>query len=214
MGVDGEHRKLVTPLSVGGLRIEALSGGALTAALPALADLRIRVFRAYPYLYDGDAAYEADYLAAYAASAGALIVGAFDGDALVGAATAAPIEDHFAHFAALADPLDARPQDILYFGESVLDPAYRGRGVGHAFFDAREAAARAAGRSIAAFCSVIRIKDHPSRPPDHRSLEPFWRRRGYAPVDAFTTSMSWRDIGEAEETKKPMRFWSRRLRAC
>ena len=40
------------------IRVERLTGAALAAALPDVARLRIAVFRAYPYLYDGDAAYE------------------------------------------------------------------------------------------------------------------------------------------------------------
>jgi len=38
----------VTPRRVGGLRIETLTGAPLSAALPGLAALRIRVFRAFP----------------------------------------------------------------------------------------------------------------------------------------------------------------------
>ncbi len=52
------------------IRIEALAGAALQRALPALARLRIAVFRAYPYLYDGDLAYEEDYVRKFAASPG------------------------------------------------------------------------------------------------------------------------------------------------
>ncbi|MEM6490677.1 MAG: GNAT family N-acetyltransferase [Pseudomonadota bacterium] len=196
---------------VGGLRIATLADAALAAALPDLADLRISVFRSFPYLYDGDRAYETRYLDAYARSAGAVVIGAFDGNRLVGAATAAPLEDHLDAFAGLADRLAVSPTEIFYFGESVLDPAYRGRGVGHAFFDAREAAARAAGRGVAAFCAVIRPDDHPARPRDHQPLDGFWRRRGYAPIDGFTAPMAWRDLGETQETEKPMRFWTRRL---
>jgi len=44
-----------------------LTGDGLTAALADLARLRIAVFRDWPYLYDGDEAYEREYLRAYAA---------------------------------------------------------------------------------------------------------------------------------------------------
>jgi len=193
------------------LRIQTLTGAALTAALPDLAALRIAVFRDWPYLYDGDHAYERRYMRAYADSADALVVGAFDGDALVGAATAAPMEDHAAEFAA---PFAARGMalgDILYCGESVLLPAYRGRGAGHAFFDAREAHGRALGRRLSAFCGVVRDADDPRRPVDARDLGPFWRRRGYAPVEGLTASFAWREIGEAAERDHVMQFWTRRL---
>lgn len=66
------------------IRIKDLTGAALGAALDSLADLRIAVFRDFPYLYDGSGAagraYEQDYLTAYAQSPGALIVGALADD--------------------------------------------------------------------------------------------------------------------------------------
>ena len=193
------------------LRVAPLTGEALRAALPRLAELRIAVFRDWPYLYDGDAAYEADYLRAYAESPGALVVGAFDGPRLVGAATAAPMEDHAAAF---AEPFRARgfdPSDILYCGESVLLPAWRGRGIGHAFFDAREAHARALGRRLACFCAVIRAPDDPRQPPDHRPLDGFWLKRGYTPAEGLVASLDWREVGAAEQTAHTMRLWLRDL---
>jgi hypothetical protein len=65
-----------------------------------VARLRIAVFRAFPYLYDGDLDYERRYLEPYRSSPGAIVVGAFDGDRLVGAATGTPMEDHAEDFAA------------------------------------------------------------------------------------------------------------------
>lgn len=191
--------------------ITTLRGDALAAALPAVAQLRVSVFRAFPYLYDGDEAYERRYLAAYADSPGAVVIAATVDGRLVGAATAAPLEDHEPDFAARARTLGLDPAAIFYFGESVLDPAFRGRGIGHGFFDAREAAAGAAGRTHAAFCAVIRPDDHPARPAEYRPLDPFWRKRGYAPVEGFVGRLAWRDLGEAAETEKPMRFWMRAL---
>ena len=73
------------------LRVERLTGPALQAALPDLAALRTRVFRDWPYLYEGSEAYERRYIATYAASVDSVIVGAFDGGRLVGAATALPL---------------------------------------------------------------------------------------------------------------------------
>ncbi len=193
------------------LRVAALTGEALVAALPTVADLRIRVFRAYPYLYDGDADYEARYLAAYAESPGALVVGAFDGGRLVGAATAAPMEDHAAAFAAPFAERGHHLEDILYLGESVLLPAYRGRGVGHAFFDHREAHGRALGRRHAAFCAVVRPHDHPMKPADYRALDPVWEKRGYCRLEGLIAAFPWRDVGATMETEKPMQFWMRAL---
>lgn len=193
------------------IRVEPLAGPALGERIDDLAALRIAVFRAFPYLYDGDHGYERTYLTAYADSRDAIVIGAFDGDRLVGAATAAPMEDHAAEFAA---PFEARGHDlstILYFGESVLLPEYRGHGLGHAFFDGREAHARALGRTNTTFCAVSRPADHPARPMDYSPLDSFWRKRGYALLDGVITEYAWKDIDEPAETGKPMQFWMKTL---
>lgn len=193
------------------LRVEPLTGEALAAALPALAELRVEVFRAFPYLYAGDPDYERRYLSAYAASPGAIVVGAFNGECLIGAATAAPMEDHAAEFARPLAERGHRLGEIFYLGESVLLPEYRGRGLGHAFFDEREAHGRALDRRLACFCAVIRPDDHPARPADYRPLDPFWEKRGYRKVEGLTASFPWRDLGDSIETAKPMQFWMRAL---
>ena len=111
-------------------------------------------------------------------------------------------------------PLRAHGMDvarIFYFGESVLLPDHHGQGIGHQFFDARETAARAAGAVQASFCAVIRREDHPMRPASPRDLSPFWRARGYAPVEGLTTMLKWLDLGDAVESPHQMQFWMRDL---
>jgi len=181
------------------------------AAIPALSDLRIRIFRGWPYLYDGTADYEAEYLAEFIDETGAVLVVATDDDVVVGAATASPMAGQKVEFQL---PVRARGLDvaqIFYFGESVLLPEYHGQGIGHQFFDAREAAARAAGAAQASFCAVVRPDDHPMRPQAPRDLAPFWRKRGYAPVEGLITMLKWQDLGDADESAHSMQFWMRDL---
>ena len=124
------------------MEVRVLTGEALLAALPDVARLRIEVFRAWPYLYDGDLAYEEGYLRPYADSPRAIVVGALDRGRLVGAATGAPLVEHAEDFAAAFAGSGLDMSKIFYCAESVLLPGYRGQGVGHAFFDEREAHAR------------------------------------------------------------------------
>ncbi|WP_126975072.1 GNAT family N-acetyltransferase [Frigidibacter oleivorans] len=193
------------------MRVAPLTGPALQAALDDVARLRIAVFRDWPYLYDGDLDYERRYLEGYHNSPGAVVVGAFDGDRLVGAATGTPMEDHAAEFGAAFAGQGVDLSAIFYCAESVLLPDYRGRGIGHAFFDKREAHARALGRTQAAFCAVMRPEDHPARPPGYRPLDAFWRGRGYAPLPGVVARFGWKDLGEAAESDKPLQFWMRAL---
>lgn len=195
----------------GPVEVRRLSRPETQAAFDDLARLRIEVFRDFPYLYEGDFDYERRYLATYMASPGAVVIGALDGGSLVGAATASPLSDHFEEFAA---PFAARglgPADVFYFGESVLRKTYRGHGVGVRFFEEREKAAREAGFSRCVFCAVVRPADHPARPADYAPLDAFWTKRGYSRIEGLSTGFSWRDVGEAHETVKPMEFWQKAL---
>lgn len=181
------------------------------AAFDDLARLRIEVFYEFPYLYEGDLDYERQYISTFMKSPGAVVIGAFDGAQLVGAATASPLADHFDEFGA---PFAARgldPADYFYFGESVLRKSYRGQGIGVRFFEEREAAARDQNFDACVFASVVRPKDHPMRPAGYTPLNAFWAKRGYQRIEGLETSFSWRDIGDEAETAKPMEFWSRQL---
>jgi GNAT superfamily N-acetyltransferase len=177
--------------------------------LDALARLRIAVFREYPYLYDGDATYERRYLATYLETAGAVVVLAWHGARVVGASTGLPMAGEPHGFLAPLRAGGLDPAACFYFGESVLEPGYRGRGVGARFFDEREAHAAALGFRATCFAAVVRPADDPRRPPGHRALDAFWRRRGYRARPELTTSIAWREVGEAAETAKPMVLWTR-----
>ncbi|MFD1911409.1 GNAT family N-acetyltransferase [Halodurantibacterium flavum] len=193
------------------LRVETLRGDMLDRALDDVAQLRINVFRDWPYLYDGDLDYERRYIQSYRDSDAAVVVGAFAGDRLVGAATGTPMADHASEFAAAFAGTGHDLATIFYCAESVLLPEFRGQGAGHAFFDHREAHARAHGFAKVAFCSVMRPADHPARPASYRPLDAFWQGRGYAPLPGVIATFSWKDVGDREESRKPLQFWMKDL---
>ena len=195
-----------------GVTISVCGGASLAAALPALARLRLTVFRAWPYLYDGSEEYEASDLRTYLEAPGAAVAVAWDGDKAVGASTCLPMAqaDTAVRDAFATRGLD--PAEFFYFGESVLLPAYRGRGIGVRFFELREAQASAyPGTQFATFCAVQRTADHPLRPPGAAGLEAFWAHRGYTPRPDLTCRFSWKDIDAAEETSKTLMFWLKSL---
>ncbi|PWG61328.1 GNAT family N-acetyltransferase [Sediminicurvatus halobius] len=194
------------------VRLEAHTGASLEAHLDTLAALRIRVFRDFPYLYAGDADYERRYLRTYAEAQGAVVVLALAGDRAVGAATGMPLAEETENLRAPFRSAGFDPAQVFYFGESVLEPAWRGQGIGVSFFDAREAHARGLGGfQWTAFCAVERPADHPRRPPGYTPLDGFWRRRGYRRRDDLRARMAWRDLDHSEETDKPMVFWLKAL---
>jgi len=194
------------------LRLERLSGDKLNHYIPELAQLRIQVFRDWPYLYDGDLAYEEKYLKTYIEAADSVIVLAFDGDKVVGASTGIPLKHETDEVKA---PFIAAGYDvntIFYCGESVLLSDYRGQGAGVAFFDHREAHAQAIGHfEYSCFCGVQRPLEHPRRPSDYVPLDDFWRKRGYEKYPDLNTTFSWKELDEYDESPKPMTFWMKRI---
>ncbi|MEA3642195.1 MAG: GNAT family N-acetyltransferase [Lamprobacter sp.] len=200
------------------LQILTATGAELERHIPALAELRITVFREYPYLYDGDAAYEARYLETYRQARGSVVAIVLDGERVVGASTALPMAEETDEVKApfLAHGYD--PERIFYLGESVLLPAYRGRGLGVRFFEERERHAQrlCAEQGYAfdwyAFCAVERDPADPRQPPGYMPLNHFWERRGYQRHPELSTRFSWRELGEAEESEKPMLFWLKSTR--
>ena len=100
---------------------------------------------------------------------------------------------------------------VFYYGESVLLPSYRGRGIGKAFLAKRERHAAERGFSTVAFCAVERPDDHPLKPAGYVPLHGFWRSQGYERHPELATTFRWKDIGEPTETDKPMVFWLKSL---
>ena len=193
------------------LTILPLAGEAITPYRDALARLRIEVFREYPYLYDGDMAYEQRYLQAFLQAPDSFLVAVLDGAEVVGASTALPLEHESANIRQPMAEAGYEVEKVFYFGESVLRREYRGRGLGVRFFEERERRARQLGRfDTLAFCAVVRPEEHPLRPEGYRPLDEFWRRRGFALTDVFCF-ISWQEVGEEGETPKPLRFWMKTL---
>lgn len=197
----------------GAIRVVRFTGEQMRARLDDLARLRIEVFRAWPYLYEGSLDYERGYISRYANARTGTIVVALDGDAVVGASTALALDEEADYVRAPFVRAGMDTAQIFYFGESVLLPQYRGHGIGVKFFEEREAAARDFGYPLCCFCGVQRPDDHPMKPADYVPLDAFWGKRGYVKRPDLIASFSWRDIGDAAETAKPMVYWMKDLRA-
>lgn len=191
--------------------LTTVTGGAILPFIPDAARLRISVFREFPYLYDGSPEYELKYLRTYSESAGSVFVVARDGSCVVGVSTGMPLAQETEEVQRPFREAGIPVEEVFYFGESVLEPEYRGQGIGVQFMQAREVHARLLpGIKRAAFCAVERAPDHPLRPADYVPLDEFWKRRGFVRTN-LRTKFSWKETGEPEESPKTMNFWMKDL---
>ena len=191
--------------------IKTYSGEDFSPLIPDISRLRISVFREFPYLYDGDLAYEAEYLRHYVDSPKSVVVVAQHNGAVVGASTGLPLTEADPAFLTAFEGADIDPNTVFYFGESVLAKAHRNQGVGGRFFDLREAHVRPEGFLTCAFCAVVRDPADPRQPDGYTPLHGFWQRRGYTHRPELTASFRWKEIGDDDETDHTVSFWIKTL---
>lgn len=202
------------------LLVKAVSKEYAHQHLQQICQLRIKVFRDFPYIYEGSIDYEVKYLHRYFEAPNACFIMAIDTekkfklnadlsqDFVIGVATCLPLkeEDMFVQKPFIENGFNI--DQIFYFGESVLLPEYRGQGLGHLFFNEREAQAKAwPNLKYTTFCAVQRSTEHPLMPKNYVPLDSFWKKRGYQKNDKLVGEFSWQDLGENEETLKKMTYW-------
>ena len=189
------------------LEIREVHGLELEPFIEGLGRLRIAVFREYPYLYDGTLADEREYLKTYLDSPRSLVALVLHAGEVVGATTCLPMTDEGPEFQAAFVNGGYDLATICYFGESILLPAYRGRGLGKEFFRLREAHAQTLGAKITTFCAVNRPADHPLRPADYVPLDGLWEKQGYVKHAELQAIFEWKEPDEQGESAKSLTFW-------
>jgi len=197
----------VAPEHLSIMQIIEAHGPELEPYLDGLGRLRIAVFRDYPYLYDGSLEYEREYLKSYLNSPRSLVALVLDQGEVVGATTCMPMAEEGPEFQEAFTKAGYDLATICYFGESILLPQYRGRGLGKEFFQRREAHAQKLGSKITTFCAVDRPGDHPRRPADYLPLDGLWTKQGYTKHPELQATFVWKEIDEAVESPKTLTFW-------
>lgn len=193
------------------LSTKTLLGADLGPWLGDIAQLRMTVFRDFPYLYDGSLEYERQYLQTYVESDSALCVLAFDGEQVVGAATGLAMRDEEPAFRQPLLDAGIAVDDVFYCAESVLLPSHRGQGIYRSFFSEREAQALRLGLNQSVFCAVDRPEDHPLKPTGYQPLDAIWQRYGYRPLPDVKARFPWRDVDQPVETEKTLSFYHKPL---
>ena len=190
-----------------------LTGASARRYADELAQLRLNVFFDFPYLYEGNADYEKKYLETYFKAKHSFVFLVEDNHRIVGATTGIHAQEEEESFRKPYETNGFNPEDVFYFGESVLLPEYRGQGIGKRFFEEREAYARSLPFiKYLSFCAVVRSDTHPKRPSDYKPLDPFWKTMGFAKVPGMVTQYEWKDRDEELQTKKNMQYWIKKIR--
>lgn len=190
-----------------------LSGQEARSYAKELAELRLKVFWDFPYLYEGTLDYEKKYLETYFKAQHSFILILKEDGKCIGATTAIWAREEEESFRKPFSDFGINPEEVFYFGESLLLPEYRGKGLGKIFFQERERFARSLPFvKKLSFCAVEREPAHPLRASDYRPLDEFWLSQGFQKIDGLTTEYEWQDRDQKEVTAKKMQFWLKEIR--
>lgn len=191
--------------------INLLCGAAAAASGDVLADLRLEIFREYPYLYDGCRENELVYVRHYSEVPDACLLTATVDGVVVGAASGMPLahEDDELRLASAGAGLDVA--SLYYVGELLLLPAYRGEQLGSQLFARLERQVHTLQRYRGIVCAtVVRPEDHPLRPVDYLPIERFLARHAFRVLPGVTASFAWQEL-DGVRRDHPMQLWLKEL---
>ncbi len=194
------------------IHVRSFTGSGLKPYIHTIAKLRAEVFREYPYFKEPDLERETQYLKKVAACKESIAVLIFDNTTLVGASLGYPfnIEEP-----AVQRPFKERHLNIdsyFFFGDSALLKHYRGRGIGHHFFDARETHVQHDKKfKHICFCVPDCPPRDPLKPKDYTPLHDFWRKRGYIHSPEIKCILSWKQVEQSRPVERHLSFWIKDL---
>ncbi len=183
-----------------------LTGKDIKPYIKELAKLRIKIFREYPYLYDGDAAYEEKYLHDYSMHESNVCILLIDNSQIVGASTGMWLKHSDKEFQSCFLDKNIPIDNIYYFGEFIVYKSYRGKGAGRMLLEHSEKHAISLGAKTTALCTIER-KEKPLPDDSCHPYKPLWRKLGYQPNSNLIIYYKWKEIDEDKASSKPMKFW-------
>lgn len=193
-------------------KIETFTGLAVTPWIESVSQLRIEIFREFPYLYEGNFEYEKNYMSGYLSDPRAVFVLVKDGNNLVGAATGMPLisdSDIVKDARCVFEKHALTCEEYYYFGEAVLLPAYRGKGLYTKLITVRERKAKEFGFTRLCFLAVRQRNNHPLKPDGFQGTDRIFEHAGFRKTE-MSIKYDWPTIqpdGSAKNSKHVMFFW-------
>ncbi|MDD2411768.1 MAG: GNAT family N-acetyltransferase [Bacteroidales bacterium] len=194
------------------MEIKVVSAQEIESYIDIIANLRITIFKEYPYLYDGDYTYEQKYLKKFLETPDSLICVAYDENQIVGAITALPLkyEDELIKKPFLNQGISM--DTVYYYSEALILQEYRKKGIGIKMFKmAEEKIISMEKYTFFTFAAIERNENHPQKPKDYQSPYPFFGKIGFIQRRDLVCQMSWKEINQTQESNKSLYFWTKEI---
>jgi hypothetical protein len=199
-----------------GIIIEIYTGEDSKDYIDILSKLRIDAFKEYPYLYDGEFEYEKNYVHGYVTNKmGMIAIAKVDGN-LAGVSTGIPLiseSEIVSDAQKVFSQNNINIEDYYYYGEIIILPQFRGRGITTMLYSAQDNLVRQWGFKHVCILTVVRENDHPLKPNNYKSPDDIWKRLGFF-KNNLTTNYHWPTIQADKsviDTKNTLEFWIKPL---
>lgn len=187
------------------VQLQVLKGSEIQPYIDTLAELRLLIFREYPYLYEGNIQEERNYLKMYYQSKNSFVILALDKGKPVGTATGVPFDKTPKEFRETFAKNGIPIEGIFYSGELILLKEYRNKGLGSRLYEELEKLVSGKYEKIA-ICEVIKAKKDPKQPKDYVPSDRFWSKKGFIRHPQLAMYTSWKEIGGRKKIRHTLVF--------
>lgn len=199
-----------------GLSIEILIGKDSNDYIEKISQLRIEAFKEYPYLYQGELAYEKQYVRGYTTDSKAMIAIAKLDGTIAGISSGIPLISESEIVSDAKKIFSAQKiniSDYYYYGEIIILPEFRSQGNASKLYSAQDELIKSWGFKYACILTVVREEDHPLKPKDYKSPDKMWEHFGFF-RNNLTTKHHWPTIQSdmsVVDIDNILEFWTKKL---
>jgi len=199
------------------LKIALYTGTEIIPFIKEVSKLRISIFREFPYLYQGNMDYEIEYMDGYKHDSKSTLVVVRDNNRIIGVSTGIPLNSSSTIVQEIKDILiknNKKIDNIYYFGEVLVLPKYRGKGLVSKMYKLQENFVKQWGYDFVSILTVVRDNKHPLQPEKYQSHDELWKHLNFY-REGITTNFCWPTIqgdGSVKNMRNLMEFWIKRLR--
>jgi GNAT superfamily N-acetyltransferase len=190
------------------ITFEVVKGAQIKSIEQSFANLRISIFREYPYLYQGDLLTEKQYFDMFGDNT--ICVIAKDGSAIVGIIIGTPLQEVFKR---LLEPLTEAPiEKMFYLADILVLKSYRGQQIGHTLYQLFEKEVQKTGLFTNILIrEIFKSPDDPKKPSDYYSLDLFWNKKGFKKMEGITQQDQWKAIGDDDLSFHTMIYQEKKI---
>lgn len=181
-----------------------------------VAQMRIKEFANYPYLYDGNMDYEKEYLTYYTKNEHSMLILVKEKNKVIACATSTPLSVFIDFFGDSRNSFERASKNIdqfYYYGEIIILPQYRNLGLGNQIYNKRLEYAKSLAYKNVAIITVVRPSDHKLKPNNYIETYGLFEKQGFKPngITCENSYLTFVECGVSKEKLNLMKYWEKEL---